>query len=243
MKTATPLPTRSLLITVGTVLLFFLSSAGAQENPRPYFDPDRFEEAITAFEQAHAAEPEPEGAVLAIGSSSIRFWRTIKDDLAPLTIVHRGFGGSTMRDALHYMDRIVIPHKPRAVVLYEGDNDLAAFKVAPAVVMENFNAFAAKLQETLPDTRLYVLSIKPSIARMDTWDAMAQTNGRLQARCAEIDGCTYIDVATPMFHRDGELREDIFVEDNIHMNAAGYDIWTQTVKPVLLERELAFESE
>lgn len=230
----------------GTVLLFlvlFVSTAWAQESPRPYFDPNRFEEAISAFEQAHAAEPEPEGAVLAIGSSSIRFWRTIKEDLAPLTIVHRGFGGSTMKDALHYMDRIVIPHKPRAVILYEGDNDLAAFRVTPAVVMENFNAFVAKLQADLPDTRLYVLSIKPSIARMDTWEAMARTNELLAERCAEINDCAYIDVATAMFDRNGELKKDIFVDDNIHMNAAGYDIWTQTVKPVLLEQELAFEAE
>ncbi|MGI1679307.1 MAG: hypothetical protein K6L75_11280 [Cellvibrionaceae bacterium] len=225
-------------------LLVFSTSAISQ---RVYFDPMRFDEELALFDVEQTETSQPENGVLFIGSSSIRLWSTIKSDLAPLTIIHRGFGGSNMRDALHHIDKLVIPYKPRAVVLYEGDNDLSVFAVTPAVVMQNFELFVERLRRSLPDTRLYVLSIKPSIARMQYWDKMKATNELLKKRCSEIKACRYIDVATPMFlvgeeSSEGGLKKNIFVEDGIHMNADGYKIWTDTIKPVLHQFELQDEA-
>jgi len=226
---------------VAILLMLGMLCASAQAFDCP--DPKRFEEAMAAFDQQQATSPQPENGVLFVGSSSVRFWNTIHDDLAPLTIVHRGFGGSNMHDALYYIDRAVIRYRPRAVVLYEGDNDISANGMSPALVMENFNLFVEKLRVALPQTRLYVLSIKPSIARWDDWALVQKTNGMLAARCAELQECVYIDVATPMLGKDGKPIANIFVEDDLHMNAEGYKIWTGVVKPILLEHELTFESQ
>lgn len=220
-------------------LLVLLTAVNSQAFDYP--DPARFEEAMSAFDKEHRETPQPEQAILFIGSSSVRFWNTIHEDMAPLTVVHRGFGGSNMHDALHFIDRAVIKYKPRAVVLYEGDNDVSAHGMSPGLVMENFNAFVGKLRDALPETRLYVLPIKPSIARWDDRAVVQETNGMLESRCAELEACIYIDVATPMLNDSGEPFPGIFVEDDLHMNAAGYDIWEAAIKPVLINNELQYE--
>jgi len=211
-----------------------------QEKPE-YPDPQRFEEAIQAFEAQDKTAPPPEGAIVCIGSSSMRGWHgTIQMDLAPLTIIPRGFGGSTIHDALYYAERIVIAYKPRAVVLYEGDNDIA-LGISPEQVLETFFALAAKIHNALSQTRIYVLSIKPSIARWNFWPQMQEANQLLKAACEENGLLTYIDVASPMLNEHKEPKEEIFVQDMLHMNEKGYILWKATVRSVLLKSELQHE--
>ena len=213
-----------------------------QQENLPLFDTQRWEKAIQAFETQDKATPPPEGAIVGIGSSSMRFWHgTIHTDLSPLTIIPRGFGGSTMKDALHYADRIVIPYKPRAVMLYEGDNDIGLFKISPEQIREFFDDFVAKIHNTLPQTRIYVISIKPSIARWNVWPQMQEANRLLKAACEKDELLTYIDVASPMLDENQEPRKDIFVEDMLHLNEKGYKVWTAAVRPVLLKSEAEYE--
>src|SRR5690606_29530466 len=141
--------------------------------PKGYPDPTRFEKAILAFEEQDQKLPPPEEAILCIGSSSMRGWHgKITEDLSPLTVIPRGFGGSNMNDVLHYMDRVVLPYKPRAILLYEGDNDMA-HGISPEAFLKVFQTFVARLHSELPETRVYVLSVKPSIARWEIWGKMA----------------------------------------------------------------------
>ncbi|MCE2540582.1 MAG: SEL1-like repeat protein [Acidobacteria bacterium] len=134
-------------------------------------DPTRFEEAIEAFEAEDRAMMPPAGAIVVTGSSSIRRWHpTLKQDLAPLTVIPRGFGGSTMQDVEHYLDRIVLPYEPRAVVIYEGDNDTGRFGVPPAEIAGRLEAIVERIHAVLPSTRVYVMSVKPSLARVAVWD-------------------------------------------------------------------------
>jgi lysophospholipase L1-like esterase len=205
-----------------------------------YPDPSRFENAIKAFEEESKEAPPPEGAIVGIGSSSMLMWTSIHEDLEPLTVIHRGFGGSIMNDAYYYADRIVIPYKPRAVLLYEGDND-AAFGISPEKIIEMFDAFVKKIHEALPETRIYVISIKPSISRWNIWDAMKKANALLKARCETNPLLTYVDVATPMLGEKGEPLPDIFIQDNLHLNEKGYDIWSEAIRSVLIRKESEFE--
>lgn len=208
-----------------------------------YPDPERYREAVDAFlasEASEAGAPPPKGGVVATGSSSIRFWHGIAEDLAPLTIIPRGFGGSTMRDLRHFLAKLVLRHAPRAVLIYEGDNDVAV-GATPAQILEHFDAIVAAIHERLPNTRIYILAVKPSVARWHLWDAMRATNTLFAARAEADPLLTYIDIATPMLNDAGEPRADIFVKDNLHMNAAGYDIWREVVRPILLAAETAAE--
>ena len=207
-----------------------------------YPDPERYRAAIEAFLASEADAPPPKNAVVATGSSSMRFWhRRIGEDLAPLTIIPRGFGGSNMRDVRHFLDELVLRHEPRAVLLYEGDND-AAVGATPEQVLEHFDAIVATIHERLPATRIYALSVKPSVARWHLRDVMGAINAQFTARAEADPLITHIDIATPMLGEDGQPKKHIFVADMLHMNGAGYDIWRDTVRPVLVAAEAEFEA-
>ena len=202
---------------------------------------ERFQSAVDAFLAAEASVPTPRGAIVAVGSSSIRGWHDrIAEDLAPLTIIRRGFGGSTMADARHYVAELVLRHEPRAVVLYEGDNDVA-LGATPEQIIEHYDAFVAAIHDQQPAVRIYALAVKPSTARWALWKTMAATNALLAARAEEDPRLAFIDVATPMLNDEGVPRSDIFVADELHMNSAGYDLWRDAVRPVLLATEGRFE--
>lgn len=211
-----------------------------QETITPYPDPSRFEKDIQAFEAESKVVPPPQGAIVGIGSSSMRMWTAIQEDLAPLMIIHRGFGGSMMNDALYFADRIVLPYRPRAVLLYEGDND-AAIGIPPEKIRETFDAFVTKIHQALPNTRIYVIAIKPSILRWNIWGTMQRANELLKAACDADTLLTFIDIATPMLDEKQEPKSGIFLGDNLHMNEKGYKIWKETIRPVLMEYESKFE--
>jgi lysophospholipase L1-like esterase len=204
--------------------------------------PERLEKEILRFEDADAKSPPPEGAVVVLGSSSIRFWHErLGQDLAPIAIVPRGFGGSTVADALFYLDRIVFPCRPRAIVLYEGDNDIA-WGVTPRDFRGKFDELVRAVHERLPETRFYVLSIKPSPARWGRWPAMQEANRLLREACDADPRLVWVDVATPMLGDDGRPRAELFLFDRLHMNRRGYRIWRDALRPVLLARETAHEA-
>lgn len=215
------------------------SRAGRRQT-RP--DPARWEDVIAAWEAEDQISPPPEGAIVFVGSSSIRFWDTIHEDMAPLTVIHRGFGGSWMQDAVHYANRIVTNYKPRAVVVYEGDNDVGAAGLSPEEYMNDLRDFVTRVHTALPDTRIYILAIKPSVSRWASWDAMAEANRLAVEFAASDDRLQYVDVATPMLGPGGgRPSDDIFIQDMLHMNPKGYAIWTDAVRPVLMAHEARYE--
>ncbi|MBA4389256.1 MAG: GDSL family lipase [Verrucomicrobia bacterium] len=202
-----------------------------------------FEEEIRAFELQAMQAPPPHGAIVCTGSSTMRCWRdNLAQDLAPLTVIPRGFGGSTMEDALHFVDRIVIACKPRAVVLYEGDNDIGK-GTAPDAIMASFHAFVERVHKGLAGARIYVLSIKPSIKRWSLWPVMEETNRLLAAACSRNKLLTYVDVASGMLDATGKPRAELFLADMLHMTRAGYLVWRDALRPVLLKAEQRFESQ
>ncbi len=229
------LPCMRLVIAM-CVVNFALASESAEEKDYP--SPKRFEKAVMAFEAKDREKPPQPGAIVCIGSSSMKMWHaTISQDLAPLSVVGRGFGGSNMNDALHYADRIVLPYKPRAVVIYEGDNDVAQ-GIAPKKILATFRRFVGKLHERLPKTRIYFLSIKPSISRWKLWPRMNEANRLIAAECSKNKLLRYVDVSSGMLDADGKPRDDVFLSDNLHMNRSGYVIWRDALRPILIELEL-----
>ncbi len=205
-------------------------------------DPTRFEEAIQAFESEDGAMMPPEGAIVVTGSSSIRRWHpSLKQDLAPLTVIPRGFGGSAMQDVEYFLDRIVIKYKPRAVVIYEGDNDTGAYGVAPEEIVGRLESIVDRIHAELPQTRVYVMSVKPSLARVAVWDKAQETNVLYQRLADSNDLVSYIDVATPFLQANGNVMDDIFIDDGLHLNEKGTQIWASTIKAALMEGEAEHE--
>jgi lysophospholipase L1-like esterase len=223
-----------------TLLLAFSLASTVSAQTRT-IDPSRFDEDIAAFEAKDSEMMPPEDAIVVTGSSSIRRWYQIEEDLAPLTVIPRGFGGSTMADLLHFADRIVLPYKPRAVVIYEGDNDTGSHGVPPTQIINELNELTAMIHSALPETRIYLIAVKPSLARTEYWDVAQETNELYKEIAAENDKISYIDIATPLLNPDGKVMDDIFVEDKLHLNEKGTQIWAETIKAALMPNEALYE--
>jgi len=191
-----------------------------------------FEDEIEAFERADRQQMPPEDAILFVGSSSIKKWTTLKQDFPQKEIINRGFGGSQFSDLLEYANRIVYPYKPRQIFVYEGDNDLYAGN-SPQQVLEDFQTFVSQTKHKLPQTSIVFISIKPSIARNDLLDKMAKANKLIQTYIQNIEQVQYVDIFTKMLDKDGKVRSDMLSKDNLHMNAKGYEMWRNAIRPYL----------
>ena len=196
-----------------------------------------WEPAIRDFEAQDKAHPPKPGGIVFTGSSSIRFWDTLVSDMKPLDVINRGFGGSQFSDLDEFANRIVVAYHPRAVVVYEGDNDLAEGSTkTPEMVAGDFKKFVQIVHGALPDTWIYILSIKPSNLRLKQWPAMKAANKLMQDYAATQQRVQYIDVATMTFDANGNLPADLFKPDRLHPTAKLYAMWTATIKPILLQR-------
>ena len=169
-------------------------------------------------------------AVLFVGSSSIRLWASLAQDMAPLPVINRGFGGSKISEVNLYFDRIVTPYRPRAIVFYAGENNLDANE-APAAVVEQFRQFVELKRSRLGKTPVFYISAKPSKLRFNQLARQAELNNAVRALAASSSDLTYIDVVSPMLV-NGQPR-DIYVEDGLHMSPAGYLIWRGLVREAL----------
>jgi len=213
-------------------LLAFLPLYAGEENP----DPHRFAEEITRFLEWDRQNSVPPNAALFAGSSSIRLWKTA-EDFPQLPVINRGFGGAHISDVLFFMEKIVLPYRPAVIVFYAGDNDIADGKSAETVLTD-FRQFVERVRQALPETRIIFLPIKPSLARWNFWPEMKKANGLIEAYCAGDERLFYADTAAPMLAGGGKPGSELFVEDGLHLSAAGYRLWSQVLKPVL-ERALA----
>jgi lysophospholipase L1-like esterase len=195
-----------------------------------------WEPAIRDFEEQDKIHPPRPGCIVFAGSSSFRFWDTLVSDMKPLDVINRGFGGSEFSDLDQYANRIVIAYRPRAVVVYEGDNDLAeSSSKTPEMVASDFRKFVQIVHAALPDTWIYILAIKPSKLRWNEWPKMKAANKLMQDYAATQERVQYVDIATPMFDANGNLPGDLFKSDGLHPTPKLYAMWTSIIKPILLQ--------
>jgi lysophospholipase L1-like esterase len=187
---------------------------------------------VERFVQADRAAPPAPCQVLFIGSSSIVKWRdTLAADMAPMPVINRGFGGSHVEHVNRWFEQLVAPYRPRAIVFYAGENDIDAGKSVDQVVAD-FDSFMVRKAQALGKVPVYFISVKPSKLRFAELPLQGQVNDAVRARAAARSDLHYIDVVLPMLEHGKP--KDIFVSDGLHMNAAGYAIWTQVVRAALL---------
>jgi len=192
----------------------------------------KWETEIAAFEKADRANPPKKGAILFIGSSSIRLWKSLAADFPTRDVINRGFGGSQIDDSVYFADRIVFPYAPRLIVLYAGGNDINAGKSVDQVV-KDFKGFVEKVHTQLPQTQIAYISIAGNPARWAQVEKVKAVNARIAAMAEHDPKLKFIDVFTRMLGSDGLPRPEIFVADRLHMNEAGYKLWKEIVAPYL----------
>ncbi len=195
---------------------------------------DRFEKQVLTYEAADKANPPPQGAIMLAGDSQFFRWKTANEDLSGYTIVNRGIDSFQTSDLLHYTDRLVLPHKPRMIILHVGGNDVHTGKT-PERLLGDFQTFVAKVHAVLPDVPIAFSSITPGPGRWDEADRRKAANKILKDYIATQAGLHFIDLWDAMLTTDGKPRDDIWVEDRVHPNHAGYLIRVKIMRPLLGE--------
>jgi lysophospholipase L1-like esterase len=194
-----------------------------------------WERSVVGFELKDRASPPRPGGIVFTGSSTVRFWKSLEGDMAPLGVVNRGFGGSLVRHVTHYFARIIVPHAPRAVVLYSGDNDLGLSSyLTPGDVIRDFQALFGEARRSLPESELVVLGIKPSRLRHRRWGEMCEVNAALERMASSEPWLRYIDLAPALLGGGDMVDRSLLRWDGLHLSALGYARVTGLVRPQLL---------
>ena len=204
-----------------------------QQNIPPWVA--NYEDTIQSFEDEDSQAGNPLYDIVMIGSSTFANWTSMASDLAPADVVNRGFGGSTIREVLHYLDRILFPYNPKVVVLYVG-NDIGGSpdELSTQELFDYFKLFEMRVHRTLPAAIVNYVSLRPSPSKADLIDRQQALNARLSQHATATARTEFIDITAVMYDGSGRLKTDIFESDELHLNAKGNDLMTGVIKPILL---------
>ncbi len=192
----------------------------------------RFAEQIEAYLKADATNPPPSGGILFVGSSIFRLWKKLPQQMAPLPVINRAFGGSRTDEQLFYLDKIVLPYQPKIIVYYCGSNDINVNAQAEHIATR-FKQFAERVHAALPKTRIYFVSINRAPQKMDNWKVVDDANALIKSYCIAAKGLGYIDVNRVLFDKRRQPRYDLYLPDKLHFVDKAYELFTPIIKPVI----------
>ena len=209
-------------------LFIFCTSMHSQECPILWNE-------ILEFKKNDSIDKPRKDAILFVGSSSFKMWENIETYFPEHNIINRGFGGATLSDIVRYYYDIVHPYRPKQVVIYAGENDLA-FQEHPnaKIVAQRFKTLYSMIRANYPGIIISFVSIKPSPSREHLMNISKLTNEKIKKEIAKDPFTNYIDVFSPMLDKQGRIRSDLFINDNLHLNEKGYKLWQKHFLPYLL---------
>jgi hypothetical protein len=211
------------------IFLFLFSANGFAQGP------ERWESVMQEFEQLDREERYPPESIFFTGSSSIRLWDTLAEDMAPYPVIERGFGGSRMPDLLYHADRFIGVHDFQALVLFVA-NDITGNPDedrTPGEVRDLFEKFFLQIREYQPDAPIFVIEITPTNSRWDAWPQIREANGLIAQLCDEYEKVIFIPTADLFLDQSRVPKPDLFVSDQLHLNEAGYAVWAKRVRSYL----------
>ncbi len=216
-----------------SILCIAIAIAGLSQVAPP------FRKEIDAFLKADSASKPASKQILFVGSSSFTFWKDIKDYFPAYPIINRGFGGSTLSDLIRYADEVIIPYKPKQIIIYCGENDIADTwdknRITPDTVLLRFTTLFTAIRKKLGRVPVVFVSIKPSPSRWKMENDFVKANQLIKAYLRTQRKTKYVNVHDAMLLSDGNVDPELFIKDNLHMNAKGYAIWQKIIEPVLLK--------
>jgi len=194
-------------------------------------DPLVWDQAINALETKTQGLYEPGEAVVFIGSSSIRLWSTLLDDMQPMPIIQHGFGGSKLNDIVYYAPRLVNVYQPRAVVVFAGTNDIVpAASKEPEALLATYKEFVRIVRADQPSLPIFYIGITPSPQRWSVWP-LAQSTNQLIERWSDSDlNLHFIDTSGALMGSNGEPNPDHYVFDGLHLSTSGYQVWRDIIR-------------
>lgn len=214
-------------------LVFFITvliSAKSNAQNKPAFWDD-----IQQFKHKDSISMPPKNGVLFVGSSSFTNWKELETVFKDYRAINRGFGGSTLAQANYYIADLVYPYEPKQVVIYSGENDIASDHISALQTLDRFSAFFTNIRKKFPNTVITYISIKNSPSRKNYAEIMTHANLLIKNYLANYKNTSFVDVNSKMLTKDKELRPELFLEDMLHLNSAGYAIWIKEIKPYLVK--------
>ncbi len=190
-----------------------------------------WENDIRQFEHLDSTECYPDDAILFVGSSSIRLWSTIARDMAPYPVIQRGYGGAKLSDLVMYTERIVYPHNFRAVVLFVA-NDITGDEEdkSPEEVAGLFRTVIGIIRNKYPQVPVFWIAITPTALRWYVWPRIAEVNKLIELSCTTFENLHFIRTDYAFLNSLQQPREELFLPDMLHLNTAGYEVWTEIIK-------------
>jgi lysophospholipase L1-like esterase len=207
------------------LLIFVFGFAEAQEKA-PFYNE------IQNFKKQDSIKFPPKKAVLLIGSSTFTNWKDVQTYFPNHVIINRGFGGSSLPNVINYVGDVVYPYRPKQVVIYCGENDFTG-NATPQIVVDRVKKLIDTIRFKYPKVPIAFISIKPSPSREKYIPQMKEANQMIANMIKGIKRTVYINTADAMYTADGKIMTDIFLKDNLHMNAKGYAIWQKIMEPYL----------
>jgi len=215
-------------IKITLVFLFFVATLIGQENP-PFWDD------IQAFKHQDSGQAPPQHAILFVGSSSFTKWKDVEDYFPGYIIINRGFGGSSLPDLIRYENDVIFKYKPKQIVMYCGENDLATSDTVTAqTVFNRFQKLFTDIRKRFSNIPFVYISLKPSPTRWQLREKMTSANNQIKNFLSKKKNTVFIDVYRKMLGSDGTPIKEIYESDNLHINAKGYAIWKKEIQPHLL---------
>lgn len=189
---------------------------------------------IQAFKKKDSLNKPTAGQILFTGSSSFTNWKDVQDYFPGKPIINRAFGGSTLADVIRYKEDVILPYQPKQIVIYCGENDFASGDtVSVNTVVTRFKILFHWIQQHYKNIPFIYVSMKPSPSRQHLMSKYNQANKIIQGYIATFKNTVYVDAYHAMLKPDGSPMTDIFLSDNLHMNAKGYAIWQKLLAPHL----------
>ena len=211
-------------------VILFLTALATLAGAQPFADE------IAAFKKQDAVSFPQKNAILFVGSSSFRKWTDVQQYFPSCPIINRGFGGSSLPDVIRYANDIIFPYQPKQIVIYCGENDIAAAdSVSGKMVYDRFRQLFAMIREKMPVVPVVYVSIKPSPSRWHMRKRMEKANKMIKSYLRHQSHAKFISVWKAMLGEDGKPMPDIFEADNLHTNAKGYAIWQKLIEPLLIK--------
>lgn len=179
--------------------------------------------------------------ILFVGSSSIRRWSKIQEQMQPFEAVKRGYGGAHFYDLIFFTERLVAPHqKAKALVCFVANDISGKDKdLKPNEVFRLFKFFIRQVHRLHPELPIYFIEITPTPRRWKVWEQISKVNRKVEQYSTNYPKINYVSTQSHFLGSNGRPIPDLFVKDSLHLSNKAYRLWSEIIKDHLTQVQLS----
>jgi lysophospholipase L1-like esterase len=196
----------------------------------------KWAEEIAKLEARDKSESYPDDAILFIGSSSIRMWKGLDEDIAPYRGINRGYGGARYSDLAVFAQRLITPHKYAAAVVFVANDIVGKPADTPLDELDRLVRHIVDVSKKhQPDAPVLIVEITPTESRFAAYPQIRKANFVLREIALTEPGVFLVETNDYYLTPDRKPIADYFLDDRLHQNPTGYELWGSLIKRELDE--------